>query len=99
MRTLQRIKDLLIPYKQIFADRYQITAIGIFGSYARETQTPTSDVDILIDYEGILPHHKFMELRGFLGELLQMDVDLLSLKCLKPGIRSRVLADVIWLKA
>ena len=97
MKTLQEIKDLLIPYKQVLADRYQITSIGVFGSFARGEQTESSDVDLLIDYDHTLMHDQFMELRALLGYLLSpMQVDLLSLKCLKPGIRSRVLADVIY---
>jgi predicted nucleotidyltransferase len=30
---------------------YQITEIGIFGSYARGEETEASDIDILVDYE------------------------------------------------
>lgn len=97
MKTLQEIKELLRQNKQALCDRYRLTAIGIFGSYSREQQTEASDVDILVDYPGVLFHGEFMELRGFLGELLSpMDVDLLALKCLKPGIRERILADVIY---
>jgi predicted nucleotidyltransferase len=40
-----------IKSKKSEISRYGIRAIGLFGSYARDEQSETSDIDILIDFE------------------------------------------------
>lgn len=51
MKTLDEIKQILSERKSWLCETYQITELGIFGSYARGEQTQDSDVDVLIDYE------------------------------------------------
>ena len=96
MKSLQDVKQLLRRNKQVFFDRYQVTEVGVFGSYAREEQTELSDVDVLIDYVNAPTFFKLMKLRTFLGELMEMDVDLVTKNGLKPSIRERVLAEVVY---
>ncbi|MBF0556277.1 MAG: nucleotidyltransferase domain-containing protein [Nitrospirae bacterium] len=43
-----QIITLLHEYKQQFADRYGIKALGVFGSVARGDMRSDSDVDIVI---------------------------------------------------
>jgi predicted nucleotidyltransferase len=82
MKSLQDVKQLLRRNKQVFFDRYQVTEVGVFGSYAREEQTELSDVDAPTFF-------KLMELRVFLSELMEMDVDVVAKNGLKPSIALR----------
>lgn len=45
------ILDFLINHKQEFHDKYGVTKIGLFGSYARDEQREDSDIDIAIEME------------------------------------------------
>lgn len=47
MLTLEQIKNAA----EIVAKEYPITKIELFGSYARGTNTPDSDVDLLVEFE------------------------------------------------
>ena len=47
--------------------------IGIFGSYARDEQISTSDVDILVELERPIGF-KFFELWDKLEEILKVDI-------------------------
>jgi len=96
MKTLEDIKQALVQNKALLCENYQITQIGIFGSYAREEQTEQSDVDVLIDYEHAPTLFKLVELRGYLSELMGMQVDVVTKNGLKPRIRDRVLSEVIY---
>jgi len=46
--TTDEIKHKITP----IADKYQLRAVYLFGSYARNEATKDSDVDILVDRAG-----------------------------------------------
>ena len=78
-------------------ERYQITELGVFGSYARGEQTETSDVDILVDYEVAPTFVMLVELRDYLSEVFGLKVDIVTKNGLKSRIRDRVLAEAIYI--
>lgn len=99
MRSLEDIKQTIIQSKPRLQQRYQVTQLGIFGSYVRGEQTETSDLDILVEFEpearfGLL---KFCELENDLGDTLGLKVDLVMKTGLKPHIGERILQEVIYL--
>lgn len=46
--TMDELKRMIAP----IAQKYQLNAVYLFGSYARNEATDSSDVDILIDRTG-----------------------------------------------
>jgi uncharacterized protein len=42
---LEEIRQWLVQNKSLLQERYQVRELGIFGSYIRQEQTQTSDVD------------------------------------------------------
>jgi predicted nucleotidyltransferase len=94
--SLETLQILLKQQKDIFRQRYRITEVGIFGSYARGEQTATSDVDVLVDYEQAPPLSKLVELQEYLSDLVGMPVDVVTKKGLKPRIREQILAEVVY---
>jgi len=46
-----------------------VKRFGIFGSYARREQTPSSDIDILLDYEELPNMLELIELEYYLEEI------------------------------
>jgi len=44
---MQKLKAL----KPIIVERYRLRSISLFGSYARDDQTETSDVDFVADFD------------------------------------------------
>jgi predicted nucleotidyltransferase len=96
MKTLEEIKQILSERKSWLCETYQITELGIFGSYARGEQTQDSDVDVLIDYEQAPTLFEVVNLRDFLRDLIGLPVDVVTKSGLKPRIRERVLLEVIY---
>jgi uncharacterized protein len=43
---VQKLKDI----KPFLQQKYNLTEIALFGSYARDEQTEESDIDIMVDY-------------------------------------------------
>jgi predicted nucleotidyltransferase len=49
--TGQEILDLLREEKPYLKKKFGVLSIGLFGSYAKGTQRPGSDVDLLVELE------------------------------------------------
>ncbi len=96
MKTLNEIRQVLSVQKKSLCERYQITELGVFGSYARGEQTEASDVDILVDYDIAPTFIMLVELREYLSEVFGLKVDIVTKNGLKSRIRDRVLAEAIY---
>ena len=96
MKTLAEIKQIIESHKPLLQEKYRITSLGIFGSYSRGEQTTDSDVDVLVDYEKAPTLMMLVELKKYLSQLLHMNVDVVTKPGLKPRIRERILAEVIY---
>jgi len=75
--------------------RYGVRELSVFGSAARGTMRPDSDVDLLVEFlpeaePGLLDHAGLML---DLSELLGRKVDLVSKNGLKPLIRDSVIRE------
>jgi len=72
-----------------------VKRLGLFGSFVRDEQRSTSDVDILVEFEaGRKTFDAFMELCFFLEDLLKRRVEVLTPESLSPHIGPRILKEV-----
>lgn len=97
MKTLEEIKRLLTDKKSVLQEKYRVKELGIFGSYIREEQTETSDVDLLVEFSEIPSLLKFVNLENYLSDSLGVKVDLVHKSGLKPRIGKRIIAEVVYL--
>lgn len=75
-------------------DKYGIAELKVFGSRARGTARPGSDVDVLYTLRpGRKLGWEIEQLADELTNLLGHDVDLVSLRSLHPLIKPTVLAE------
>jgi len=96
MKTIAQIRMLLAEHKNELIEKYGITEIGIFGSYLREEQKETSDIDILVEFKRPVGMLMFINLKNYLSDLFGVNVDLVMKKALKPRIGQRILSEVIY---
>ena len=96
MKTLQEIKQCLIENRSLLQEHYQVKEIGIFGSYIRQEQTETSDIDILVEFSKTPSLLKFINLENYLSDRLNVKVDLVHKSGLKPRVGKQILAEVIY---
>ncbi len=95
MTDLENIKSTLAHHRDELREIYNVTWIGVFGSYVRGEQEKTSDLDILVEFEQPIGFFKFLELEEYLSELLGVKVDLVSKKALKPYIGRNIIREVV----
>lgn len=78
--------------------RKQLSRLGtrhlaIFGSMARNEATKKSDIDILVDFDAKKGFFIFADLKFFLEDILNCDVDLVSTRALHPALKKRILNE------
>jgi predicted nucleotidyltransferase len=95
MRDVEIVKHALLEHKAELKEKFKVKTIGVFGSYVRGEQNRSSDVDILVEFEEPVGLFEFMKLENYLSHLLEVKVDLVSKKALKPHIGERILQEVI----
>ena len=49
--TGDEVLDLLRAHKPLLAERFGVTQLALFGSFARDQATDHSDVDILVQFD------------------------------------------------
>lgn len=47
-----RAVELLVKHKPTLMQRYSVTSLALFGSTARDVARSTSDIDILVAFDG-----------------------------------------------
>jgi predicted nucleotidyltransferase len=62
---------------------YYPERIGIFGSYARREQTPTSDIDILVKFRKTISLLDLAKIHRELSQILGIEIDLVTETSLK----------------
>ncbi|TNF24577.1 MAG: nucleotidyltransferase [Bacteroidetes bacterium] len=95
MDSLEHIKTTLSNALPQLRQRYPITYLALFGSVVRDDfDARTSDVDILLDFDGEMGW-EFFDLQDELQELLGHRVDLVCKRALKPRYLQLIQNDVV----
>lgn len=95
MNTFKEIKIKLEDQKKGLFEKYPIKTLAIFGSYARNEQKPTSDLDLMVEFHSRVGS-EFIELADELEEILGIKVDLVSKKGIKERYFERIKEDLIY---
>ena len=99
--TIDELRNHIVP----IAKKYKITAVYLFGSYARNEAKDESDVDIPIDREGSSIHGMF-DMGGLYSELqasIGKEIDLVTLQTIRqrstkkrvPGFAENLERDMV----
>ena len=95
--TLDEIVTYLKKNKTFLYDRFGVTRLGIFGSYVKNMQTISSDIDMVVEFEKDSKNiHSFLRLKRYLEEELSKKVDLGFEHSLKPIIREKIKDKIIY---
>jgi uncharacterized protein len=62
--------------QQMVQSRFGIQSLSLFGSVARNETTATSDLDFVVDFEGVVTFDRYMDLKIFLEDLFNKKIDL-----------------------
>jgi len=86
---------LLRAHKAILAQRFGVTELALFGSFARDQATDDSDVDILVRFDKPATSDAFFGTQFYLEDLLGRPVDLATNRDLRVEIRPYVEREIV----
>jgi predicted nucleotidyltransferase len=95
MNSLDNIKKRLKINKESLMAKYPIKSIAIFGSYAREEQKKSSDLDLMVEFNGKIGI-EFVDLADELEKLIGFKVDLVSKNGIKPNYFNQIKSELIY---
>ena len=98
MPEQKQIIQYLSSNKQHITRKYGLKKLGIFGSYARNEQTPKSDLDLLVEFEDNTPDlaGKKEQLRAEIQAIFHIPVDICREKYMKPFFREQILNEALY---
>lgn len=88
---IKKLQGMLPELKK----KYPIKYIGVFGSYVRGEQSASSDLDVLVEFNGSITLLGYARLENELSDKLGIKVDLVSKTALKPRIGKHILSEVV----
>ena len=91
LELLRRLRDEI--YR--IAGKHNAEKVFVFGSCARNTETPDSDIDLLIEFNQTATLFDQLDIQNEVCSLLNCKVDVVSKRGLHPYLRRRVLEEAV----
>ncbi|MCP5352618.1 MAG: nucleotidyltransferase family protein [Chromatiales bacterium] len=86
---------ILRQHKPEIIDRFGVAKLAIFGSTARNEATESSDLDVLVSFEGKANSRRYFGLQFFLEDLLSRPVDLVTDRALRAELKPYIERDLL----
>ncbi len=93
--TIEEIKEIIQKQKSYFEEKYFVDKFLLFGSYAKNQQTPDSDIDLLVNFRHPVDMFDFMDLQDYLSKLFGKKIDLGTPNSLKRFIKDKIFKEAI----
>lgn len=90
-----RVIEILREHRETLAERFGVTRLALFGSFARDQATEASDVDLLVGFDGPATSRSYFGVQFYLEDLLGRRVDLVTTKALRPRFRPYVEREAV----
>jgi predicted nucleotidyltransferase len=81
------VLETLRKHKQVLRERFDVTGLALYGSFARNQATPESDVDILVRFGGPATSKTYFGTLFYIEDLLGRRIDLVTDKALRAEFR------------
>ena len=86
----ETVLGALRDHRGALAEQFGVTGLALVGSFARDQATDTSDIDILVRFDGPATSKAYFGVQFYLEDLLGRPVDLVTEKAVRPELRPHV---------
>ncbi|WP_194863814.1 nucleotidyltransferase family protein [Alloalcanivorax profundimaris] len=87
---------VLRAHLPVLVREFDVRALALFGSVARDEASADSDVDILVTFDGPATSARYFGLQFYLEDLLGRPVDLVTDKAIRPELSPYVEAEAVY---
>lgn len=95
MNEKEQILQKLTLLKPEISQKYHISSLALFGSFARGEQTEQSDIDLLVDFSDTPDLLRFIELEEKIKSVLGRNVDLVPRRKLRAELYEQIESEKI----
>ena len=92
--TRDDVLDLLRRHKPVLAERFGVTGLALYGSFARDQATDKSDVDVLATFDPPPDWRRYFGAQFYLEDLFGRQVDFAMHEELRAEFRPYVERDL-----
>lgn len=92
--NLDQVRDVLKEHGAELK-KLKVRKVMVFGSFARDEQTPESDIDLLVEFSEPVGLFHFFDVRTYFESLLGRKVDLAVEDSLKPEMLSQIRKEMV----
>jgi len=93
--STNQIEAKLKQVKPLIAEKFHVSKIGYFGSYANGRANEDSDLDLLVEFSQPVGW-SFFTLESYLEKALGLRIDIVTKAALKRQIKESILDQVIY---
>ena len=93
MRRDEVVKQLKAEQARLV--KLKVKSLAVFGSITRDEAKPTSDIDVLVEFDGPATFDRYMDVKIFLEDLLHCPVDLVTRKGIRPELAPSIEREAI----
>ena len=90
-----KVLDILRTHKPTLAERFGVTELALFGSFARDEANDESDVDVLVGFETPPDYRRYFGAQFYLEDLFERPVNMACDEEIRAEIRPYVEQDAI----
>jgi hypothetical protein len=94
-KSLDEIRTLLREELPRLRQDHAVRSLEVFGSFVRGEASASSDLDLLVEFDDAPTLFGFIRLEDELSQLLDVKVDLVMKKGLKPALGERILSEAV----
>ena len=92
---VQQLLEKLRELKPVLTARYHVREVSLFGSLARQNATPSSDIDLLVEFEKGADLFDLVGLSLFLEDELGRPVDVVPKGAIRDELRREILEQAL----
>ena len=89
------VLSLLRTHKPTLEQRFGVTKLVLFGSFARDQATEKSDIDILVHFDAPATSKTYFGVQFYIEDLLGREVDLVTDDALRVELRPYVKREAL----
>jgi uncharacterized protein len=94
MMKKQNVIQLIRQHERELSDSFAVKSLALFGSVVRDEANPTSDIDLLVEFDRPVGLFGLFALQDRLEEIFGCKIDLGTPNSLKPRLRASVLSEM-----
>ena len=89
------VLDTLRQHKEVMRERFDVTGLALYGSFARNQGTSESDVDVLVEFGEPPDWRRYFGAQAYLEDLFERRVDMSTIGEVRSEIRPYVERDAV----